>query len=65
MEPNDKGSETEKMKETYKSSPEAKPKSEKRHASLAKIPSHEWLKEKVDWAEDHDASLAFTCSNNK
>lgn len=60
---NDKGSEAEKLKETYESSPEEKAESEKRHTSLTKIPFHEWLKEKVpDWAEDDDA---FTCSNNK
>ncbi len=34
---NGKGSETEKTKETFKSSPEAAPKSEKRHASLAEF----------------------------
>ncbi len=60
------GSEIAKTKETPKSSPEAAPNSEKRHAALAKIPPHEWLKEQVlDWAEESDASLALTCPNDK
>lgn len=63
---NDEGSETKKTKETSKSSSEAAPKSEKRHAALAKIPSHDWLQKQVlDWAEDSDASLALTCPNDK